>query len=88
MKKKRDFELRKIGDENVLIALGAKSVNFSRIISFNTSAAKLWEALDYEEFNEDNLVSMLMDWYEVDREVALKDAKILMDSWLNAEIVE
>lgn len=88
MKKKRDFELRKIGDENVLIALGAKNVDFSRIISFNESAAKLWNELTYDEFNEEDLATMLTYWYEIDMESALMDAKTLMQAWFEAGITE
>ena len=88
MKKKKDFELRKIGDENVLIALGAKSIDFSKIISFNGSATKLWNALGDEDFNESDLASMLTEWYDVDDERALQDARNLIDAWYNAGIIE
>ena len=88
MKRKSDFELRKIGDENVLIALGAKSVDFSKIISFNDSAAKLWNELGEKDFNEKDLASMLTEWYDVDSERALKDAEDLMNAWYNVGIIE
>ena len=41
MKTKQDFELRTVAGENILVATGKMSTNFSKLISLNASAAYL-----------------------------------------------
>lgn len=87
MKKKQGFTLRSIGGEEVLVAEGLANVDFSRIISFNETAAYLWRRLGNEDFDEETVADCLVEEYEVDRTTALADAARLMRSWEEAGIV-
>ena len=42
MRIKNGFELRKLFQENVLLASGEENIDFSKIISMNESAAFMW----------------------------------------------
>ncbi len=88
MKIKKGFELRKVCDENIIISHGVENINFTKVITLNDSAATLWNKVMGKDFTEDELVNILLDEYEVDKETAAKDIKALVASWKEAELIE
>lgn len=88
MKIKPGFNLRQIGDEYIIVATGAENVDFTRIISLNESAARLWKEVSGKEFTEKDLAELLLDWYEIDEETARKDSDTLIKSWIDAGIAQ
>lgn len=87
MKIKKGFNLRRVGDENVIVAQGIENINFNRIISLNDTAAYLWKEIENKTFTPEMLVSLLTDRYEIDSETAARDVKELVQSWIKAEII-
>ena len=49
------FELRKVCDENVIVAYGRKNIDFSKVISMNDSAAYMWNAVVGKDFTYQEL---------------------------------
>lgn len=88
MKLKKNITLQSIGNEKVLVSEGTENVDFTNIISLNNSAARLWEALGDQEFSNDTIAQLLCEWYEVDEETALQDAKEVVEAWAKAGILE
>ena len=88
MKIKKGFELRKVCDENIIISHGVENINFTKVITLNDSATTLWNKVMGKDFTEDELVNILLDEYEVDKETAAKDVKTLVASWKEAELIE
>lgn len=88
MKKKKGFVLRNICGENVIVAEGMNNIDFSNIVSMNVSAAYLWGSLGDEEFSVDDVAELLLREYEVNPEAARKDAREIVDKWIEAGIVE
>ena len=88
MKIKEGFELRRIGNENIIIASGVENINFGSIISMNSSSAWLWEHVTGKEFDEKDLAELLLSKYAIDAETAQKDAKEIAEQWIAAGIVE
>ncbi|MBQ6750573.1 MAG: PqqD family protein [Bacteroidaceae bacterium] len=88
MKIKKGFELRKVCDENIIISHGVENINFTKVITLNDSAATLWNKVMDKDFTEEELVNILLDEYEVDKETAAKDVKTLVASWKEAELIE
>ncbi len=88
MKTKKGFRLRNVCGENIIVAEGIDNIDFSRIISMNESSAFLWQKVEGKEFNEKNLVDYLTNEYEVNKDRAQKDVKVLIAKWLEAGIVE
>ena len=78
--------MRKIGTEHIVLAEGANLVNFNKMISFNESAAYLWENLE-GEFTVEDLANLLTRKYEVDIQTALKDSDSIAQSWLKAGLI-
>jgi len=81
------FRLRKLGKEHIVVGEGLGQVNFNKMISLNASAAYLWESVEGKDFSVDDLVALLLDRYEVEEEVARRDARALADAWVEAGVV-
>lgn len=88
MKTKKGFTLRTVGDEHIIIAGGVSNVDFSKIVSLNESAARLWKEVEDKEFTASQLATLLTEWYEIDDTTALKDTEKLTAEWLQAGIIE
>ena len=81
------FRLRKLGAEHIVVGEGLGQVNFNKMISLNASAAYLWESVEGKDFSVDDLVALLLDRYEVEEEVARRDAQALAAAWVEAGVV-
>ena len=88
MKAKNGFNLRTVCGENILVAEGEENIDFSNIISMNESSAYLWHSIQGKDFEVKDLVDLLIEMYEVDEETATRDARLLVDQWKQAEIIE
>ena len=88
MKIKEGFVLRTICGQSVVSGEGTANVNFSKLVSLNDSAAYLFKAVGKEEFTPETLADLLLKEYEVEREVALKDAETLCAQWKEIGIAE
>ena len=80
--------LRQVCGEYVIVGEGLERVNFNKMISLNSSAAYLWEALEEKEFSVQTLSDLLTDKYDVDEKTAANDARELAAKWIEAGIVE
>ena len=88
MKIKNGFILREMCGEHIVAAEGLEHINFNKLISLNSTAAFLWEALVGKEFTDEQMAQLLVDEYGIDMELALTDSRKLMQSWLDAGIAE
>lgn len=88
MKIKEGFKMRKLGREHIVVAEGCGLVNFNRMVSFNDTAAYLWEALTGREFAVEDIRQLILDRYEVDEQTAEADAAKLAREWAEAGLVE
>lgn len=88
MKTRKGFTLRPLGQEYILVAEGLEAVDFSRMISLNASAALLWQEVEGKEFDADTLVNILLDNYDIMREVAQNDVATMLQTWKEANLIE
>ena len=88
MKIKEGFVLREMCGENIVAGEGLQHINFNKLISLNSTAAFLWKALEGKEFTVESMAQLLVDEYEIDMELALKDSENLCKSCIEAEIAE
>ena len=88
MKIKKGFVLRQLLGEYVVTGEGLERINFNKIISFNATAAYLWEKVQDKEFTVGELADLLVEHYEVDKETAFKDSEALVNSWKEASLLE
>ena len=88
MKLKNTYILRTICGQHVLSAEGAAAINMSSLITLNDTAAYLWESVQGKEFDADVLAALLLDKYEVQEDVAKKDAAAIAAKWLELGVAE
>lgn len=88
MRIKKDFNLREVCGEYIIVAEGKENIDFCNIISMNESSAYLWKQVQNKEFDADTLTELLTDEYDVDKETAMNDVKVLIKQWFDAGIVE
>ncbi len=74
IKIQKGFVLRKIGPQYMAVPYGAMTTRVKGMITLTESGYMLWQAIEKGADNMDALVELLMDTYEVEREVALQDA--------------
>lgn len=74
--------------ENIITGEGLEHINFNKLISLNSTAAFLWNAVVGKEFTVESMAQLLVDEYGIDMELALKDSAALSQSWIEAGIAE
>lgn len=88
MNTKDGFILREMCGEYIISGEGLEHINFNKLISLNSTAAFLWNAVVGKEFTAESMAQLLVDEYGIDMELALKDSKALCQSWIEAGIAE
>ncbi len=87
MKIKKGFLLRKVGTQNVVVAVGDESRNFNGIIRLNETGSFLWEKMQ-KEISEDGLVLEMLREYEIDEATAKVDAHEFIETLREAKLLE
>lgn len=72
MRVKREFMLSKIGNDNVVVATGKLSREFSGVVMLNGSGTFLWSQLQ-QDVTREQLISAMLDKYDVSEEQAAAD---------------
>lgn len=90
MKIKEGFELQNVCGEHIIVPTGIESVDYSKIISLNETAAYLWkECCELGgTFTIDNMVELLTREYEVSEKIAREDCEKIAACWARMELIE
>lgn len=72
MKIKLEFVLRDIAGDLLLVPAGKAALDLNGMLTLNEVGAEIWHMLPEVE-NEEELVSRLLDIYEVEEDVLRKD---------------
>lgn len=88
MKTKEGFALRDVCGEQVLVAESVNTLDFSRLISLNSTAAWLWRTAEQQsDFTVESLAQALRSEYDVDEQRAHDDVARIVAQWQEAGIV-
>lgn len=87
MKTKKGFRLRELGGDYILIGESVELVNFNNLITFNETAAYLWQKVEGKEFDVEELTQLLLSEYEVSEDIAREDAQATIDDWREIGII-
>ena len=87
MKLRPNFILNRVCGENVILAEGVENIDFSKIISLNDTAAFLWEQA-LQGPSDISLAQALVDNYEINEEVALRDVREILQIWKNEGLID
>jgi len=87
MKIVKEFILRNIAGECVLVPTGATTQEFNGLITMSDTAKFIWENIEKADSFEE-LVKMMLTEYEIDEETARRDAYRFIDQLLANGFVE
>lgn len=72
MKIKENFVLREIAGEYIIVPVGNTTLNFNGLMTVNEVGMFIWQQLQ-EEITKEELLTRVLDEYEVDEETAKAD---------------
>lgn len=87
MKINKEFVIREIAGECVIVPTGKTVLDFNGLIVVNETAQFIWEQLQ-EETDEDTLVKKLLEEYEVTEEEARSDVKEFIEKLIEGNILD
>ena len=87
MKISKEFAMREVAGNYIVIPVGEKTVNFNAMITLNETGAFLWKQLE-EEKNKQELLNLMLEEYEVDNKTAEADIDKFVEKLETAGILE
>ena len=87
MKFREEYKVRSMAGENVVIMQGEAGSDMTRIISLNDSSLLLWNELQGKEFEVSDVANILVATYEIDTEVAERDAKAWVEKLQECNLI-
>ena len=75
----KNYKIRRIADERIVIRQGVLGADMTKVISFNETAEWLWNNLKDKDFTLTDVTRLLMDTFSIDEQTAAADAQ----NWLN-----
>jgi sensor domain CHASE-containing protein len=87
VKRKTDFIMHNIGDEWLLVPLGAQVMDMNGIITLNDTGVCVWNLLA-EERTADELAAAVAEQFEVDSATARGDVQAFLDEIARLGMVE
>lgn len=83
-----NYKIRKIAGETIIVNQGTAHVDMTRIISLNSTACMLYQALAGREFTAEDAAKVLVDAYGIGDEQALADAGKWVESLKGCGVIE
>lgn len=88
MKIQKDFTLRTMMGQNIILAEGKNADSFGKLISLNDSAAYLWTELKGRSFEVEDAANLLVKKYGIDYNTALDDARYIVGLMVQKGLIE
>ena len=88
MKIKEGFVIEKVGASYLAVATGKIADEFHALVRVNSTGAFLWNKLSEKSCTEEELLSLMLDEYEVAEDVARRDISMFVKSLSEAGILD
>lgn len=88
MKINKNYKLRQVAGETIVVNQGQGGTDMTRIISLNDSARFLYESFVGKDFTAEDAAAALVKQYGIDAALATKDAQIWIDALLKCKVIE
>lgn len=87
MKIKKGFMLRNVGNKNVVVAIGAASLELNGLITLNDTGAFIWKMLQKGcEYND--ILNAILKEFDTDEETAKQGIDAFLEEVKNAKLLE
>jgi len=87
MKLKYNFVIREIDDTPIAVAVGDDSKYFNGVVKLNFSGRVIFEMINGNDVTMDDIVSNLIDKFDVDKDTAEKSAALFLDELRKSDLV-
>ena len=87
MRLKREFILRDIVGETILVPVGESTTSFNGLITMNEVGKFIWHNLSNVN-SEEELVSLVLENYDIDKNIASVDVSEFLGQLKDADIIE
>ncbi len=89
MRIKQGLELRQLGPKSfILEATSEYKEPMSKMITFNSTAAFLWESVKDKDFSTKDLCNLLRDKFSISVETAMEDSESIINAWKQASVID
>lgn len=88
MKIKDTFLLKNVAGKTIVVPVGKATLDFNAIITLNETGAFLFAKLQEKDMTESELISALLEEYDVSEEQAKNDIERFVKSITDAGVVE
>ena len=82
----KEFMLREVAGNFIVVPFGEKSISFNAMITLNETGAFLWKHLE-EEKTEGELLNLMIEEYDIDCETAQTDITKFLATLKTASII-
>lgn len=86
MRVDKEFVLREIAGDYIIIPTGETVLEFNGLITVNEVGVDIWKMLQ-EDVTFEDLVKGILDEYDVEEEVAREDIQEFLDTLINGGIL-
>ena len=86
MKITKEFVLRDIAGEHILIPIGATALELNGLITVNEVGVTIWKLLQ-NEVTFDEIIAAVLEEYEVEEETARADVREFLDTLIENRIL-
>lgn len=87
MKVDKEFVLREIAGDYIIIPTGKTVLEFNGLITVNEVGVSIWNLLQ-EEISFDELVQGILDEYDVEEDIAREDIQEFLDKLVAGGILQ
>lgn len=88
MRINKDFVLREIAGDYVIIPIGSTVLEFNGLITVNEVGSVLWKMLQNGDVTFEQLVQGVLAEYDVEEDVAREDIQEFLDKLIEGGILE
>lgn len=81
MKYLKEFIMRKIAGESILVPVGKTAQDFNGMVTLSPTAQVIWDNLEKVD-SFDEMVSIITDEFEIDEETAKRDTYLFVNELL------
>ena len=68
------YKVRNVAGENIVLLQGSKPGDMTTVIALNETSLYLWNSLAGREFEQNDVVALLTERFDIDDATAAKDA--------------
>ena len=89
MRVKHGLELRQLGPKSFILEMTSEyKGETSKMITFNSTAAFLWESVKDKDFSSKDLCNLLQNKFSISQETGMEDSESIINAWKQASIVD